>query len=214
MDAEDASLFIDRSPLAFRFVLNHLRGEPLKTDTMTALEKEILILDAHYYELSDLIAELGEEEEEVQQEEEGYMDYPTHPHNKVITRCLNDAWEELDKEQRAFRREVFKREHLEEKIKRCFGGKRVRLQLQQEELKFSTRMETLRSRGGMLEAKFREGSNWEADVYKDGSIFIDKDGHTFEFVLNMLRGYPTLKSLTPEMKKAFEYDLEYFALEK
>ncbi len=45
---EEGCIFIDRSPLAFRFVLNHLAGEPLRANAMTPLEKEVLLADAEF----------------------------------------------------------------------------------------------------------------------------------------------------------------------
>ncbi len=70
LDSEKC-VFIDRSPVAFRFVLKHLRGEPLDmgmehlswavfllkvgtAGTLSALEKEILQCDADFYELDEL----------------------------------------------------------------------------------------------------------------------------------------------------------------
>ncbi len=127
---------------------------------------------------------------------------------------LTEAWRDLRQRQAEFALECEEAQRVEEKIRSAFGGKKVRLQLRQERCRFSTRISTLVSKGGMLEAKFGRGDAWQGDVdANEGSVFLDKDGTSLELVLNMLRGYPVPKCLTAEQREVFMHDLEYFALE-
>jgi len=54
-DKEDGSIFIDRDPLAFTYILNFLRGQQPDLNNIT--EKELFALkeDAKYYQLDDLV---------------------------------------------------------------------------------------------------------------------------------------------------------------
>jgi hypothetical protein len=47
---------------------------------------------------------------------------------------------------------------------------------------------------------------------EDGTVFINKDGTTFDVVLNLLRGYPMPSTLSPLEVKSLVNDLEYFLL--
>ncbi len=118
---------------------------------------------------------------------------------------------------------------LHGKITRVVNKEKVILQLVQENARFAMQQSTLTSRGGMLAAKFsntdrwrgrREGACWRpssatptdgADV-GDGSIFLDKDGDSFEWVLDLPRGYPMPQSLTEQQMVSLQHDLQYFGL--
>ncbi len=101
-------------------------------------------------------------------------------------------------------------ERLHSKITRAVSKDKVRLQVMQENARFATQQSTLTSRGGMLAAKFSNTDRWRGDVGKDGSIFLDKDGDSFEWVLNLLRGYPMPQSLTEQQMVSLQHDLQYF----
>lgn len=212
---EEGCIFVDRSPLAFRFILNHLAGEPLRVDTMTQLEKETLLVDAEFYGLWEIVELLGGKGESGRVADNNARQMTEEDSNTNVAAVLTEAWKDLGQREAEFRVECAEAEQMKKKIAATFGGEKVKLQLRQEDLRFSTRVSTLVSRGGMLEAKFgRGGEAWRADVDEsEGSVFVDKDGTSFELVLNMLRGYPVPKCLTTEQRKSFLHDLEYFALE-
>ncbi len=46
-----------------------------------------------------------------------------------------------------------------------------------------------------------------------GSIFLDKGGYSFEWVLNLLCGYPMPQSLTEQQMRTLQHDLQYFGLD-
>jgi hypothetical protein len=101
-------------------------------------------------------------------------------------------------------------DRLLSKINKTISTEKVRLQLQEESHIFSTTVETLKSKPGVLEAKFSR--SWNGDVDDDGSVFINKDGSTFDIVLNLLRGYPMPSHLSEHERESLESDLEYFGL--
>lgn len=49
---KDGSIFIDRDPFAFRFVLKFLRGEKIRLETLTDMEYLQLLDDAEFYNLN------------------------------------------------------------------------------------------------------------------------------------------------------------------
>jgi hypothetical protein len=202
---QEKCLFIDRSPLAFRFVLNHLGDEPLST-TVTAREKETLLLDAEFYELSELSKFLGGKGQALDKVAKAPFAQESHTVPVVAA-----AWKDLRQREEEAEQEVAGEKRLRAKIESAVGGEKVKLQLRQERCRFSTRVTTLTSRPGKLQAKFAR--DWQADVEESGAVFLNANGTTFELVLNMLRGYPMPANLTPEERESFAHDLEYFALE-
>jgi len=51
---EDGSIFIDRDPFVFRHIINFLRGHRLNFTILSAAEKEALMDDADFYQISAL----------------------------------------------------------------------------------------------------------------------------------------------------------------
>ena len=51
---EDGSIFIDRDPFVFRHILNFLRGQKINFSLLSPAEKESLIEDADFYQISAL----------------------------------------------------------------------------------------------------------------------------------------------------------------
>jgi hypothetical protein len=172
---------------------------------MTAREKETLLLDAEFYELWDLSKQLGGKGEP---DELAKAPFAQESHSVAVVAA---AWKDLRTREEEAEQEAAGENRLRAKIASAVGGEKVKLQLRQERAVFSTRVTTLTSGGGMLEAKFAR--EWQADVDEgDGSVFLDTNGTTFELVLNMLRGYPMPASLTAAERESFAHDLEYFAL--
>jgi hypothetical protein len=204
LDRENC-LFIDRSPLAFRYVLNHLGDEPLSA-AMTAREKETLLLDAEFYELSELSKQLGGKGQALD-----IVSRAPFAQESDLVPVVAAAWKDLRQREEEAEQEVAGEKRLREKIAATVGGEKVKLQLRQERCRFSTRVTTLTSGGGKLQAKFAR--EWQADVEENGAVFLNANGTTFELVLNMLRGYPFSANLTAAERESFAHDLEHFALE-
>lgn len=161
---------------------------------MTPLEKEMLAVDAKFYQLDELQALLGVEEMCSEKcVETTSRDLEPNP---ALTDAVADFWKDLDSHILAWKDDRDQFDVLRRKIESTVSSEKVRLQLMQEDARFATQQQTLTSKGGVLEAKFASQNLWVADLCEDGSIFIDKDGVTFEWVLNLLRGYPLPKSLS------------------
>jgi hypothetical protein len=195
---------------------------------MTALEKEMLMLDAEFYELNELSELIGGAKVKT-----GQGNIVTEAQSKCAKGCAfacktcgsasvsNDtvdtayikAEADLDRRRKEWEAKNASRERLKLKIESTVSSEKIKLQLMQEEAKFSTQQRTLTCKGGMLAAKFSSRERWNADVCDDGSVFIDKDGATFEWALNLLRGYSLPRALTKQQRVSLAHDLEYFGLD-
>lgn len=232
-------IFIDRSPLAFRFVLSFMRDESIAT--ASSVEKEILLEDARFYELDELEAELSSSSQ-YSPSSPGYS--PTSPkycpsppdysnispgvyrpyvpfsppfhtpsprhHDSPCEPLLKRARQDVEERRTQYETLV----RIAHKINTVVSNECIRLKLSQNDAEFTTLCKTLVSGGGMLAAKFNGGGadRWKADVLEDGCVFIDRNAENFQYILNVLRGYPIPKNLSHNQKVSLEADLEYFGI--
>jgi hypothetical protein len=189
-------LFIDRSPDAFRFILAHLRGSSLRSDVMTQAEREMLVLDASFYELDELSYELGASRPS--QQSLSVTVEPSQEENPLLAPYIQAALKHLAQRKAEWSAERAAALRIEAKILSFIGGRKVKLQFEEKECRFSTSTTTL----AKLNDKF--GDN----------VFIPRNGQTFGFVLNVLRGYYSIPThLTPEQRHSFLNDMTFFGLQ-
>lgn len=211
---QEGCIFIDRSPAVFKHILNHMSNQPLPAE-LSEGDLEMLLIECEFYELEELSEMLGKK-------------LPSSSGSSAVVAAKSSSLKNVDgnasvraiadaiKADCAQRRKDFeqrKRNHgrLLAKINKTIPREKVRLQLQEESHVFSTTVETLKSKPGVLEVKFSH--EWQGDVDEDGSVFINKDGSTFDIVLNLLRGYPMPFHLNKHERESLASDLEYFGLE-
>ena len=221
---KEGCVFLDRSPLVFGFVMNHLCNEPLPLEKLSEQQRQMLEDEARFYELEELAELLGEELDEG----EGRVEEPPSAVVEDASAARNS--EDLLGRVKYFaelsgvfahgmsrRRAKLVHQHqrytrMLEKIRETHTTEKVKLQLRSDRHKCSTTLRTLTRLPGMLKGKF-SGDLWRGDVDKEsGSVFLGKDGMVFEHVLNVLRGgysLPILNELEAEM---FKNDLDYFGL--
>jgi hypothetical protein len=178
--------------------------------TMSALEKEILQCDADFYEL-DVLYSLVSGRPALNRRTIRQPATRKRDPNPAIAATLRKALGDLDRRRAEWEAGISERLHG--KITQVVSKEKIRLQLVQENARFATQQSTLMSRGGMLAAKFSNTDQWRGDVGEDGSIFLDKDGDSFEWVLNLLRGYPMPQSLTEQQMVSLQHDLQHFGLD-
>lgn len=215
MDA-DGSIFIDRSPLVFHIILSHLSNYPIRLQDLTKSEVDLLILDAHYYELEDLQRALG-------------MAVPLPGPSAGLEQTLQE-WRDGIAEGESFEEYVarvkagmvekraqmqMQREQLERllaKTQECVGcSDKIKLQLQDGSRVYSTTVRTLCKQDGPLRRKFMRPELWRQDVDpKEGTVFVDCNSQTFDWVLNLLRGYPEPVNLPEPIRVLLQHDLDYF----
>lgn len=58
---EDGTYFIDRDPLAFRHILNFLRGDPIPLDVLSQLELQTLHNDIKFYQITELFEQVTDD---------------------------------------------------------------------------------------------------------------------------------------------------------
>ena len=201
----DGCVFIDRSPLVFQLVLNHLCDHPLHIPELSARETDALIIDSHFYELVELQHQLCAAVKPLILPEQRSLDGLSSFDElvEVLEFNLSVREQELARDEAALGRIIAR-------ANECMGGEKVKLQLQ-DRIVCATR-NTLTSHDGPLKRKFGQpGQQWRTDVNEaDGSVFIDSNWDTFQHVLNMLRGYPEPMGLSPGERESLEHGLEYF----
>jgi hypothetical protein len=132
----------------------------------------------------------------------------------LLSKC-KDVENEISEKRGMFEKKKETYARLVAKILSVTAMEKIRLQLQEESQVFCTTLKTLRSQPGMLQGKFARKEMWEGDIDEDdGSVFVNKDGSTFDMVLGLLRGYPVPKHLTAIETNSFAADLDYFSLDK
>lgn len=223
----EGCLFLDRSPFVFRYILNHLSDQPVLFDQLTQRERNMLRLESEFYELNELQELVGkkndpEPAEEFEDSEENLTEVSVY--EKCDAEEMNltkiSIFEEcetfvrsVEAKRSSFERKKQSYARLLGKIEATVSTEKIKLQLQEDSQLFSTTLATLTSKPGMLQAKFSRKEMWEGDIDPDdNSVFLNKDGSTFDIVLNFLRGYPAPNNLTKMEKKSLESDLDYFAL--
>lgn len=209
----DGCLFLDRSPFVFRYVLNHLSDQPIPFDKLSKREKEMLTIESEFYELDELREALGSSiKKGGLYHNDVLADFqtpaPVEDADATISgNIVADASKLVEfcqaiKVDVSRRRELFEEKkkrynRLREKIDATVSTEKIRLQLQEDTQLFSTTIRTLTRVPGMLQAKFSRKEMWEGDIdADDGSVFLNKDGFTFDIVLNLLRGYPVPRHLS------------------
>ena len=215
VDDEDC-IFIDRSPLAFRFILNFLRGEPFDVKMMNPVEKSILRVDAEFYELTELQSLLGGGASGSVPSSSPSSSAPSRPQepNPALQKVVADAWADLDTRRAILKEKADSRKRLLQKIESTVSVEKVKLQLMQDDARFATQQCTLTSHpDSKLARQFSNLERLGQDKLKDGSVFIDKDGAVFEHVLNLLRGYPLPDGLSEQQLESLKHDLEWFMLD-
>ncbi len=211
----DGALFIDRSSSVFQIVLDHLSGRPVRevVNELPMRDLDSLILDAYFYELTELQHVLGIVQDHGRGDAGDSVAPPPEP-DVVGKRFFEaaDAMEVALQRERALvarRREQLER--LCSKIQSSMSGEIVRVQLQSGDRIYATTVKTLTSQDGPLRRKFQRRELWAADVDpKDQTVFIDSNGPTFELVLNLLRGYPEPLGLSNGEQTALAHALDYF----
>jgi hypothetical protein len=87
-----------------------------------------------------------------------------------------------------------------------------KVKLQVGDHSFTTSRDTLcRVKGSMLEAMFSGRHAIKAE--EDGSVFIDRDGEHFKFILNYLRDGKLPSGLSREVREVLAAEAEYYQLE-
>jgi hypothetical protein len=220
----EGCLFIDRSPCVFRYILNYLSDHPIPFNDLSEREKDMLVIESEFYELEDLkrlcsnkipetVTEVKDATAKTATPAEPPSDELTAMRN-LLSKC-KDVENEISEKRRVFEKKKLMYERLVAKILSVTSMEKIRLQLQEESQVFCTTLKTLRSRPGMLQGKFARKEMWEGDIDQDdGSVFVNKDGSTFDMVLGLLRGYPVPEHLTAIETNSFAADLEYFSLDK
>jgi hypothetical protein len=209
LDAEGC-LFIDRCPDSFRFVLDHLNGNPLHMDTMTRSEREMLALDAEFYELDELRGD--NKTLAISPHAPVCVPNASREENQLLLPFIQEAMNHLARRKAEWDAERAASVRIEQKVASAIGGEKVKLQFQEERCQFSTCVATLTRTPSMLAHKFADAS-WRKEVCEDdGTIFISRSGQTFALVLNVLRGYPSPTHLSAEQRRLFLLDLDYYGL--
>ena len=209
LDAEGC-LFIDRCPDSFRFVLDHLNGNPLHMDAMTRSEREMLALDAEFYELDELGG--GQKTPNVTVLSSACVPNASREENPFLLPFIQEAMNHLARRKAEWDAQRAASVRIEQKIASAIGGEKVKLQFQEENCQFSTCLATLTRTPSVLSNKFTDAS-WRKEVCEeDGTIFIPRSGQTFALVLNVLRGYPCPTHLNAEQRRLLLLDLDYYGL--
>jgi hypothetical protein len=169
-------LFIDRSPLVFRHILAHLCNEPVPIDHLSDKKREVLELDARFYELDELQQLLGCEEDDSDFDDGKQSFKPVDPpsNSSVLVQHVVNV-ENLARrvqfqnaaDRAAFAKKKLSMSRLRTKIESTVSNEKIKLLLRQDDARFCTTLRTLTSQSGMLSAKFGSGM-WKGDQDSEG----------------------------------------------
>lgn len=204
----EGCLFIDRSPAVFKYILNYMSGQPLPTK-WSDRDLEMLLIECEFYELDEL-AELLTGNKVTSRPQSDFQSTPIDAKAPAASIAIA-VKKELVENRKLFEQQKADYSRLSAKVNSCVSTEKVRLQFQEETQLFATTVSTLCRKPGKLRAQFSDLS-WSKNLDEDGSIFINKDGTTFDCVLNLLRGYPMPFELSEHERESLLNDLEHFEL--